>query len=103
MFVAFPGHSNLLFDRAFAAHINKIIMGVNEVFRQILDLQSNKIAVHSCLTICIWGTPKRVLLQTVKTHMKCCIMRHFIRVNTVCKGKKDIQTRAHNFLKIYIT
>ena len=25
--------------------------------------------------------------------MKCCIMRHFIRVYTVCKGKKDFQTK----------
>ena len=33
------------------------------------------------------GTPKRVLLQTVKTQMKCSKLLHFIRVNTVCKGK----------------
>ena len=32
----------------------------------------------SLLTLCILETPKRVLLQTVKTHMKCSIM-HFIR------------------------
>ena len=25
--------------------------------------------------------------------MKCSIMLHFIRVYTVCKGKKDIQTK----------
>ena len=45
------------------------------------------------------GSPKRVLLQTVsdemqhylqtvKTQMKCSIMLHFIRVYTVCIGKK---------------
>ena len=33
-------------------------------------------------------TPKEVLLQTVKTQMKCSIMLHFIGVYTVCKGKK---------------
>ena len=43
------------------------------------------------LTLCIQETPKRVLLQTVKTQML-----HFIRVYTVCKGKKDLQTKEHN-------
>ena len=41
-------------------------------------------------------TPKRVLLQTVKTQMKCHIMRHFIKIYTVCKGKKDLQTKEYN-------
>ena len=36
------------------------------------------------LTLCIQETPKLVLLPTVKTQMKCRIMRHFIRVYTVC-------------------
>ena len=36
------------------------------------------------LTLCIWETPKWVLLQIVKTQMKCRTMRHFIRVYTVC-------------------
>ena len=46
----------------------------------------------------------RVLLQTVKTQMKCSIMLHFIRVYTVCKGKKDLQTKEYNIfvLKIII-
>ena len=35
-------------------------------------------------------TPKQVLLQTVKTQMKCSIMLHFIRVYTVFKDKKKI-------------
>ena len=51
-----------------------------------------------CLTLCIRETPKRVLLQTVKTHMKCSIMLYFIRVYTVCKGKKDLQTNNTIFL-----
>ena len=29
--------------------------------------------------------------------MKCCIMQHFIKVYTVCKGKKDIQTKQTIF------
>ena len=33
-----------------------------------------------------------VILQTVKTQMKC-IMLHFIRVYTVCKGKNDLQAK----------
>ena len=36
----------------------------------------------SILNPCIRETPKRVLLQTVKTQMKCSIMLHFIRVYT---------------------
>ena len=40
-----------------------------------------------------WETPKRVLLQTLKTQMKCSIMLHFSRVYTVCKGKKYFQTK----------
>ena len=40
------------------------------------------------LTLCIRETPKHVLLQTVKTQMKCSIMLHLIRVYTVCKGEK---------------
>ena len=37
-----------------------------------------------------------VFLQSVKAKMKCCIMGHFIRVYTVCKGKKDLQTKKYN-------
>ena len=49
------------------------------------------------LTLCIWETPKEVLLQTVKTQMKCSIMLHFIRLDTVRKGKKkDLQTKENN-------
>ena len=39
------------------------------------------------ITLCIQETPKWVLLQTVKTQMKCSIMLHFIRVYTVSTGK----------------
>ena len=47
------------------------------------------------------GNPKQVLLQTVKTQMKCSIMLHFIRVYTVCKGKKVLRTKEYNiFLKL---
>ena len=41
------------------------------------------------LNLSIRESPKQVLLQTMKTQMKCSIMLHFIRVYTVCKGKKD--------------
>ena len=34
-------------------------------------------------TLCIWETPKQVLLQTVKTQMKCSKMLHFFGVYTV--------------------
>ena len=49
---------------------------------------------NSALTFYTREIPKCVLLQTVKTQIKCSIMLHFIRVYTVCKGKKrssDIQ------------
>ena len=31
--------------------------------------------------------------------MKCHIMWHFIRVHTICYGKKDLQTKNEIFLK----
>ena len=49
-----------------------------------------------CITPCFWKTPKRLLLQTVKTQMKCSIMLHFIRVYTFCKGMKNLQTKQCN-------
>ena len=45
------------------------------------------------LILCIWETPKQVLLQTVKTQIQCCIMRHFIWVYIACYGKTDNQTK----------
>ena len=54
-------------------------------------------------THCIQETPKRVLLQTVKTQMKCSKMLHFIGVYTVWKGKKDLQTKEYNFFSYTLT
>ena len=45
------------------------------------------------LTLCISEPPKRVLLQTVKTQMKCSIMWHIIRFYIVCKDKKSSDKR----------
>ena len=59
----------------------------------LLDIGSN---IALFLNLCIRETPKRVSLQTVKTMMKCSIMLHFIWVYTVCKGKKDPQTKEYN-------
>ena len=36
------------------------------------------------LTLCVMGTPKQVLWQTVKAQMKCRRMWHFLKVCTVC-------------------
>ena len=41
------------------------------------------------------GNPKRILLQSVKTQMKCNIM-----VYTVCKGKEDVQTKEYLIKKL---
>ena len=46
------------------------------------------------LTLCILETQKRVLLQTVKTQIKCSIILHFIGVFTVCKCQKALQTNT---------
>ena len=46
----------------------------------------------------ILKTPKLVLLQTMKTQMKGCIMRHFIRVYTVCKGKKRSSDKKKQYI-----
>ena len=50
--------------------------------RQILGgwgvfLQNQKVTYS---TLCIWKIPKHLLLQIVKTQMKCCIMWLLIRV-----------------------
>ena len=45
------------------------------------------------LTLCIWETPKQVLLQTVKTQMKCRI----IRVYTVCIDKRSSDKKFNFF------
>ena len=47
------------------------------------------------LTLCIWRT-----LTTVKTLMQCSIMLHFIRVYTVCKGKKIFRQNTIVFFLI---
>ena len=44
------------------------------------------------LTVCIRVTSKRILLQTVKTKMKCRMMWHFSRVYTA-KVNKDLQRK----------
>ena len=51
----------------------------------------------------LWETPKVVLLQTVKTQMKCSMMLHFNMIYTVCKGKKYVQTKLCNIFGINIT
>ena len=50
------------------------------------------------LTLCIQETPKQVILQTVKTQMKCSMMLHFIRVYTVCEGKKNFRQKKTIFV-----
>ena len=57
----------------------------------------------SFITLCIRETPKGVLLHTVKTQMKCSKMLHFIRVYTVCKGKKDLQTKKYILFNFNLT
>ena len=37
--------------------------------------------------------PQRVLWQTLKTQMKCRMMRHFIRACNVCQDKQDFQRK----------
>ena len=41
--------------------------------------------------------------QTMKTEMKCRIMRHFIRVCTVSEDKIDLQRKKYNILFEIIT
>ena len=52
----------------------------------VLSTSTCKMNNH-LLTHCIRESHKRVLLQTLKTQMKCHILQHFIRVYTV-KVKK---------------
>ena len=55
------------------------------------------------LTFYILGTPICILLQTVKIQMKCGIMRHFIKVYTICKDKNVLQRKKYNFYMEIIT
>ena len=57
--------------------------------------------VEPVLTFCLRQTCKLVLWQTVKTQVKCSIMLHFIRIYTVCKGKRDLQTKESKFVENY--
>ena len=53
---------------------------------EILDL-----ITYAFKALFIHETPiKWVLWQTLKTHMKCSIMLHFIRVCTVCLGLNNL-------------
>ena len=54
------------------------------------------------LTFCVPDPPpllNRVLWQTVKTQMKCRIMRHFIRVYTVSKAKSTFREPVRKLIK----
>ena len=53
-------------------------------------------------TLCILEPPKWVLLQAVKTYMKCHITWHFIRVYSVCSAKTIVR-QIMQYLKKYIT
>ena len=76
-----------------------IMMGFTlVVLNELTSVKQGKLMV--LLTLCVLETPKRVLLQTVKTQIKCSIMLHFIRVYTVCKGKKDLKTKKYIFFKL---
>ena len=48
--------------------------------------------LKNSLTLCILEIPKQVLVQTEKTQIKCSML-HFIRVYTVCIGKKVLETK----------
>ena len=57
--------------------------------------------VHGLINLFRTGrNPKWVVLQAVKTQMKCCMMQHFIRVCTVCYSKIDIQRKIQIFWEV---
>ena len=60
----------------------------------------NKHCKPCILSFVFEETPRCVLWQTVKTQMKCSMMLHFIRVYTVCIGKKDLQTKYNFFFHL---
>ena len=51
----------------------------------------------------IRGNPKRVLWQTVKTQMKCCISLHFIRVYTVSSASSPASSSSSSSSSLYLT
>ena len=57
---------------------------ITHVISEALFICNGRTVEYKLITLCSHKAPKRVLLQTVKTQMKCCKMRHFIRVSTIC-------------------
>ena len=75
--------------RDLSVRIHEIGVTVFSPFSPMLGERASpdKVSQLNKLTLCMQETSKRVLLQTVKTQMKCRIlMWHFIRVYTVCQG-----------------
>ena len=64
----------------YAAAKTIIRLGVGHTHTSFCLAHIRFLSFYSCILV----TGKGVLLQTVKTLMKCRMMRHFIRVFTVC-------------------
>ena len=71
---------------------------MKEALEYLKQKKDGKILI---LTLSIQETLKRVLLQTLKTHMKYSTMLHFIWVYTVCKVKKRSSDKIILFFKVY--
>ena len=88
----YPQHMFWLRNKKYNFQLCTLILGPVSLSLSYKNMKS----FSPCITPCFWKTPKRLLLQTVKTQMKCSIMLHFIRVYTVCKGMKNLQTKQCN-------
>ena len=57
------------------------------------------LVMAACLILCILETCELwCLLHTVRTHMKCSIIGHFIRVDTVCQDKNVCQRKKYKII-----
>ena len=74
----------------------------NKKEESIIIFSAKGLKVNFFLTICILETPTGVLWQTVKTQMKCHILRHFIWFFTVYEDKiQSSGTDVHNNLEVF--
>ena len=87
--VVVPGKTRAKKNSLFVWNLRHFAILCNHVAEcQVLFPNACKNKLTTLLTFCVWETPQRAVLQIVKIQMRCTIILHFIRVFSVCKGKK---------------
>ena len=80
----FPRHDMVVLGSYWEGTNLKLVLYIEYARRYV---EENCVFIF-VFTLCNQETPKQVILQTVKTQMKCSIMLHLIRVYLFVKVKK---------------